>query len=128
MLFLEDPDSQIEEIKKSLQFITSFCIQSNLQLYQYPRHKTADLYTWMVHYKQNKINPYTMMEFQNVYSSLHDLTTELQQFYVSNFVEQYKNLYIKYSNSKVVKPFLKEKLPILSKFIEKQLTNNVYQR
>ncbi len=123
MLFLEDPDSQLDQIKKSLEFIVKFCIKSKIQLYKYPRHKTADLYTWMIHYKENSINPYVMMEFKNTYSSLLELSEDVQRFYVNNFVDQYKSLYLKYSSSAVIKNYLQKTLPVLEAFVEKQLTS-----
>ena len=83
---------------------------------------TSDLYTWMIHYKQNLINPYSMMEFRNVYSRLTELSEDVRRFYVDNFVEQYKNLYLKYSSSTVVKPYLQKTFPVLQDFVEKQLT------
>lgn len=121
-LFVQDPDNQIEEIKQSLQFIVKFCIKEQIPLYKYPQHKTSDLYTWMIHYKQNFINPYSMMGFRNVYSHLSELSEDVQRFYVDNFVEQYKHLYLKYSSSAVVKPYLQKTFPILEDFVEKQLT------
>ena len=66
-LFVQDPDSQIQEVKDSLQFIVKFCISEQISLHKYSQHMTSDLYTWMIHYKQNLINPYSMMEFRNVY-------------------------------------------------------------
>jgi hypothetical protein len=122
ILFLGDPDSQINEIKQSLEYIVKFCIKKKIQLYKYPKHKTADLYTWMIHYKENNINPYVMMEFKNVYSSLLELGEDIRHFYVSDFIEQYKSLYLKYSSSTTVKSYLQKTLPVLQAFVEKQLT------
>lgn len=122
-LFLQDPDSQIEQVKESLQFITKFCIENNIFIHQYPYHRSSDLFTWMTHYKQNKINSYVLFEFSDIFSSVQDLAEDVRRFFVSDFVEQFKNLYVLYNNSKVVKPYVKKTIPILNEFVRKKLTN-----
>jgi hypothetical protein len=122
-LFLQDPDSQIEQVKESLQFMTKFCIENNIFIHQYPYHRSSDLFTWMTHYKQNKINLYVLFEFSDIFSSVQDLAEDVRRFFVSDFVEQFKNLYVLYNNSKVVKPYVKKTIPILNEFVRKKLTN-----
>jgi hypothetical protein len=117
-LFLQDPDSQIEDVKKSLKFIANFCIDTNIYLHQYPYHKNTDLFSWMQHYKENKINIYVMMEFADVYAAVRSLSEDLQKFFVGEFVEQFHNLYSKYNNSNDLKKYLKKAIPVISKFVE----------
>jgi hypothetical protein len=121
-MFLQDPDSQLQDIKRSLEFIVKFCINNKMFLHQYQYHKTADLYTWMVHYKENKINVYSVMEFANLFSSIKSLAEDVQKFFVGQFVEQFQHLYTKYNISKELKPYMKKTIPILTVFVEKQLT------
>ena len=123
-IFLQDPDSQLEQIKESLPFISRFCIGNNIYLHQYSTHRTSDLYSWMAHYKQNKINLYVMFAFPNIYSSLQNLSEDVQRFFVQDFVEHFKSLHILYNNSNSAKPYLKKALPILENFIYKQLTSH----
>jgi hypothetical protein len=122
-LFLQDPDSQIEQVKESLQFITKFCIENNIFVHQYPYHRTSDLFTWMTHYKQNKINLYVLFEFSDIFSSVQDLAEDVRRFFVSDFVEQFRNLHALYNTSKVVKPYVKKTIPLLNEFVRKKLTN-----
>lgn len=122
-IFLQDPDSQLESVKESLRFIANFCIESRIQLYQYPYHRSSDLYTWMQHYKQNKINVYSVMEFTNIYSNVKALAEDVQKFFVSEFLEQFQNLYISYNKSTLLKPLIQKAIPTLSKFVETQLTS-----
>ena len=127
-LFLQDPDSQIDQVKDSLHFISKFCIENNLQFYQYQYHKTADLFTWMKHYKENKINIYSVMEFSNLFSSVKSLAEDVQKFFVGQFVEQFQTIHSKYNNSTLLKAYLKKTIPILARFVETELTktkNNV---
>ena len=123
-IFLQDPDSQLEQIKESLPFIAKFCISNGLYLHQYSSHRSSDLYSWMTHYKQNKINLYVMFEFPNIFSSLQELTEDVQRFFVRDFIEQFKNLHGLYNNSTQAKPYLKKALPILGNFISRELTTN----
>lgn len=122
-IFLQSPDEQIEEIKRSLKFIADFCIKNRIYFFQYAQHKTSDLYTWMLHYKENKINIYAMFEFPNIFSSVKSLAEDMQRFFVSDFVDQFQNLHSKYNNSTHAKPFLKKAVAVLSNFVEKSVAN-----
>jgi len=127
-LFLKDPDEQLEQVKNSLMFIAKFCIEENIYFHQYPYHKTADLFTWMKHYKENKINIYCMFEFSDIFSSAKQLAEDVQKFFVSDFVDQFQKLYFNYNNSRKVKPYIKRTVPLLSTFVQNKLTkpkNNV---
>lgn len=122
-VFIQDPDSQIEQVKDSLKFIAHFCIENNLYFHQYPYHRTTDLFTWMQHYKQNKINAYSVMEFPNIFSSVKSLAEDIQKIFVSEFVEQFQNLYSSYNKSQELKPYIQKAIPVLSNFVERQLTS-----
>lgn len=121
-LLLKDPDTQIESIKDSLRFISNFCVSEGIYFHQYPFHRTADLFTWMVHYKENKINIFSVMEFSNIFSSAKSLAEDLQILYVSDFVDKFQTLYLSYNNTKTLKPYVQKAIPILSAFVEKQLS------
>jgi len=122
-LFLQDPDSQLEFAKDSLRFISNFCIQQEIHIHQYPYHKPSDIYTWMQHYKQNKISIYSIMEFPDIYSNIRNLSTDVQKFFVSDFVDQFQTIQTIYNNSKQIKPYIQKALPILSNFVNSQLTS-----
>jgi len=121
-LFLQNPDSQLESVKDSLKFIARFCVENKIYLHQYPTHRTSDVFTWMTHYKQNKINVYVMMEFPDIYSSVQTLAEDVRRFFVSEFVEQFKQLRSMYLSSKELQPYLKKALPTIENFIYSELT------
>lgn len=123
-IFLQDPDSQLEFTKDSLRFISTFCIQNKIHIHQYPYHRTTDIYTWMQHFKQNQISIYSVMEFPDIYSNLRNLSEDVQKFFLSNFVDQFQTIQTKYNNSKQLKPYIQKALPILSNFVNSQLTSN----
>lgn len=120
-LLLQSPDSQLEQVKSSLQFIAKFCIDNGIFFHQYQYHKTADLYTWMKHYKENKINAYSVMEFQNLFSTIKSLAEDVQKFFVGHFVDQFQILYRNYQQSEQLKPYMKKTIPVLENFIQKKL-------
>jgi hypothetical protein len=122
--FLQDPDKQVEQVKSSLQFIAKFCVDEGIYFHQYSFHKTADIFTWMKHYKENKINIYCMFGFSDVLNSVKQLAEDVQHFFVREFVEQFQTLYVQYDKSSVLKPYMKKALPILNNFVERELTNH----
>ncbi len=77
----------------------------------------------MQHYKQNKINAYSVMEFPNIFSSVKSLAEDIQKIFVSEFVEQFQNLYTSYNKSQELKPYIQKAIPVLSNFVERQLTS-----
>jgi hypothetical protein len=122
------PDLQIEEIRNSLKFIACFCIANNIYLHEYIFHKTADVFTWMKHYKENKINLYSVFCFQNVLSTATQVSSEIRTFFINDFVEKFSEFYTNYTNSTKVKPFFQKAYPLLTDFVNKQLSgskNNV---
>ena len=63
------------------------------------------------------------MEFSDVFSSVQSLAEDVRKFFISEFVEQFKNLYMLYTKSQVLKPYMQKAIPQLNNFINKQLTN-----
>ena len=123
-LFIQDPDSQLNHVKESLKFIANFCIQNKIYFHQYPYQRHSDIFVWMQHYKQNKINIYSVMEFTNIFSSVKNVAEDVQKFFVGEFVQQFQTLYTSYNNSKELKPYIQKAIPVLSDFVEKQLTQS----
>ena len=121
-IFLQNPDSQLESVKESLQFIANYCIQNNIYFHQYPYQRKSDLYVWMTHYKQNKINIYSVMEFSDIFSSAKSLAEDLQKMFVSDFVDKFQTLYLNYQNSQKLKPYIQKAIPLLSNFVQRELT------
>ena len=82
MLFLQDPDNQVSSVESSLRFIAKYCIEKRIYLHQYPYQKTADLYVWMKHYKENKIN---IEPSKNPISSKETFTTNTSSNHTKRF-------------------------------------------
>jgi len=120
---LKNPDEQIKEIEKSLRFIANFCIQQRIQFHNYIRHSTGDMCTWFKHYKENKINLYSLFEFTDVLSTATRSSEDLQQFFANDFLSHFQTLYSSYNNSFEAKPYVKKAFRVLSNFVNSQLSN-----
>ena len=120
---LKNPDEQVDEIEKSLRFIANFCIQENIHFHNYIRHTTADMCTWFKHYKENKINLYSLFEFTDVFSIATQASQDLQAFFADDFLNHFKTLHSSYNNSNNAKPFVKKAFTVLSNFVNQQLTS-----
>jgi hypothetical protein len=68
-----------------------------------------------------------MFEFSNICSSVKELAEDVQRFFVSDFVNQFQKLYLNYTNSTQVKPYVRRAFPLLSNFVEKQLNQTKKQ-
>jgi hypothetical protein len=62
------------------------------------------------------------MEFSDVLSAVQSLAEDVQKFYVGQFVENFKSLYINYTKSEKLRPFLKRAFCTINNFINKELT------
>lgn len=127
-LFLQDPDQQTQKVQDSLRYIAQFCVKEQIYFHQYQYHKTADLFTWMKHYKENKINIYSIFGFPNIFSSVKALAEDVQKFFVGEFVDQFQTLHTLYNNSTKLKPYVEKAYPIMEKFVASQLTNSKTNR
>ena len=73
------PDKQLDDVKKSLQFIAKYCLKNNISLDKYIYHKNIGIHPeWMYHIKLNNINLYSLMEFPNILDSINELSEEDQ--------------------------------------------------
>lgn len=125
--FLRDPDSQLDQIKTSLHFIANFCIEQKIYFHQYPYHRSSDLYAWMTHYKENKINIYSMFEFSNIFSLAKELAEDVQLLFVQDFITKFQELFSMYNNSISTKPYIKKAFPILSNFVSDHINKTQKQ-
>ena len=116
-----NPDDCVDEVKKSLEFLTKFCIESNIQLLDYTKHSSGSIPTWVEHIKRNQIHPYTLMEFTGIYKTLNTLTPEEQEILLGSFASDYFKFRDKYNNSNTLKPLLQKAFFKLQNLIFKRL-------
>jgi hypothetical protein len=119
------PDKQIEEVKKSLEFITKFCLEKKIQLPDYAHYKTTGMEPeWVYHYKNNKINLYSLMEFSGIFPYISEMPFDERELLLGNFGSNFLDYRSKYQHTKELKPFLSSMFTKLKFFIDKSLNSS----
>ena len=127
-LFQESPDSQIQDIKESLRFLVQYCLKNNIQLHDYIFYKEKSIEPiWTYHVKHNKINPYTLMEFSNIFHTIQEMPKDEREFLLGRFGTNFLDYRTKYMNSKELRPFLEKAFTRLKLFVDKNLNSAKYQ-
>jgi len=115
------PEQHISDVKKSLGFITKYCIENKISLDKYINNKTQGMHPdWMYHLKLNKINIYTLMEFPNLLEYISEIPEDEQFLFFGATYTDFFDKKIKYLNSPL-KPFLKLAIKKISAFIKNTL-------
>lgn len=123
-LLQQTPDQQIDEVKESLTFIVKYCIKHKVQLGDYVNFKENSIEpVWMYHIKHNKINPYSLMEFPNLFNTISAMPYDEREILLGNFGKNFLEYRTRYRNSKEVKPFLNKAFFSLKLFVEKTLSS-----
>lgn len=127
-LLQESPDSQIQDVKESLRFLVHYCIKNNIQLTDYVTFKEKSIEPiWTYHIKHNKINPYVLMEFSNVFHTIQEMPKDEREILLGRFGANFLDYRTKYINSKELKPFLEKAFIKLKLFVDKNLNSAKYQ-
>ena len=123
-LFQESPDSQQNDVKQSLYFLVHYCLKNNIQLHDYISHKEKSIESvWTYHIKHNKINPYVLMEFPNIFHTIQEMPKDEREFILGRFGTNFLDYRAKYMNSKDLKPFLQKAFTRLKLFVDKNLNS-----
>ena len=122
LLTKTSPDSQYEAVKESLLFISKFCIQNKIQLHDYLEYKENGAEnSWTYHIKKNQINPYSLMEFDNVSAYINEMAEDTKEFFLGDFGKNFLEYRQKYMNSEKLRPFLAKAFIKLKLFIDKNI-------
>ena len=118
------PDKQLDDVKKSLQFIAKYCLKNNISLDKYIYHKNIGIHPeWMYHIKLNNINLYSLMEFPNILDSINELSEEDQYMLFGKTQKELFNYKTNYLRSNLNK-FLKVAIRKINNFIENNLKDS----
>jgi len=112
------PDNQIESIRKSLQFIGSFCLKNKIQLENYLFHKTGCIYSWMMHYREHHTNIYSLFELGDLNSILLSIAKDEKELLVDDLQQIVTKFKTRYHTSKNAKVFVKEGTERIKKFLK----------
>ncbi len=119
----ENPEKQHDDIKQSVVFIGKFCIRNNIEMQNYINHKSGYIPSWVNHYRQRQINPYSLMELGNFEKTLYNLTEEEKDIYVKNLCEKVESYKVRYHNSPKTKAFVKQSTEKIKEFVKQYLQN-----
>ena len=122
ILIKTSPDSQYDNVKESLIFISKFCLKNKIQLHDYLSFKeNGSENSWVYHLKKNEINLYSLMEFDNVSSYINEMAEDTKEFFLGDFGKNFLEYRQKYVNSEKLRPFLIKAFIKLKLFIDKNL-------
>ena len=119
---LRDPENQLDDIKLSMRFIGLFCIENKIELKKYIFHKTGYTYSWLNHYREHRINPYSLMELGDIVLVLDNLENDIKTLFASNLDKNLIAFKTRYQNSQKTKSYVKELTSVIEKFVKKELT------
>lgn len=104
----QDPDSkdQLDFTKQSFKFIYNFCSNSQLPLEIYPNHITNNMFSFLLHLKERKINIYSLFAFKLFEKNFKNSDREVLCFMLGNeFIDNFDTFKVKYLNSKLCRKF-----------------------
>jgi len=121
-LLKTSPDEQLPEVKESLIFIAHFCIQNKIQLDEYTQFKQTSLEPeWIYHYKKNKINLYSLMEFANMYHIISEIPPDERELLLGDFGKNFIEYKTRYKHSQKLRNYLQEAYIKIKLFVDKTL-------
>lgn len=119
------PDSQIDEIKKSIIHIGSFCLREKILFDSYINHKTLCMPTWVKDYKECKINIYSLIAAGWV-DKIGILEEDEKELWVPNLLKNIESYKIRLNSCKS-KDQIKAWIDKTKDFVKNNLTNTEKQ-
>jgi hypothetical protein len=119
-----DPEKQIDHIKESFRFIGMFCLENKITLEKYSTHRTGYILSWLNHYREHRINPYSLMEINGIFSSLMALENDEVELFAKNLNEKLVAYKSRYNNSKITKALVTEATNKIKNFIKNNLQSS----
>jgi hypothetical protein len=117
----DDPEKQIEHIKEAFRFIGMFCLENKIPLEKYSTHKTGYMLSWLNHYREHRVNPYSLMEINGIFDSLSSLQKDEIELFAKNLNENFVAYKSRYNSSIKTKTLVKEATNKIRNFIKNNL-------
>ena len=116
-----NPEIQFDEIKDSFRFIGMYCVENKIPINSYLHKKTGCVLTWLNHYRERKINPYSLFVLGNVVSSLDNIPKDELSLFAQNLHENILAFHSRYINSPKTKRYCETLYNKVSSFVVKEL-------
>tara|TARA_B100001123_G_C14981487_1_gene895804 strand:- start:224 stop:868 length:645 start_codon:yes stop_codon:yes gene_type:complete len=105
-----DTEEQLYNIKKSLQYILTFCNNKKIEIEDYINHKTNNTFTFLIHLKEHKINIYTLYGFSEFEDNISQIDGGYLRFILGEFVDNLPVFRTNFMSSRIAKPFIRSGL------------------
>jgi hypothetical protein len=102
-----DHEEQLYDIKRSLQYIYRFCVNTNISIDEYTSHMTSGLNTFVLHLKEHNVNIYTLFGFGDFETKLRQLDREQLKFILGDIITNLAEFRTNYMSSQHAKTFIK---------------------
>lgn len=117
----ENPENQFEDIKESLRFIGMFCLKNKISLKDYLNFKSGYMFSWLSHYREHRINPYSLMELGSLNNVFSLLSEDEQDLYSNTLLDKIETFKVRYHNSPKTKEYVKTITKKIEDFLKKEL-------
>jgi len=115
----QNPETQFEDIKESLRFIAMFCFKEKIPLKEYLNHRNGYLYSWVNHYREHKINPYSIMELGNFNNVFTLLSEDERDLFSNTMLNKFETFKTRYHSSPKTKQYVKAITQKIETFLKK---------
>jgi len=117
----ENPEKQFDSIKESLFFIMKFCFDNKILVENYLNHKSGVIFTWMNHYRERNINPYSLMELGDLLRTIDETPKDVVDIFSEDLSNRIVKIKIRYNNSIKAIDYVKRGTDKIKYFIKKEL-------
>lgn len=117
----QNPELQSESIKESLLFIMKFCLQNKIYIENYLKYRNGVTYVWLDHYRQRKINIYSLMEMGDIISIIDDQPKDILDLFSENLKDRIATFKIRYKQSQKTIELVRKGTERIKNFIKKEL-------
>ena len=103
-----DTDDQLFSIKKSLEYILTYCKNNKIEVCDYVNHMVNSVPEFIHHIKKGHVNIYTMFGFSNFEDVIKKTDKELLEFMLCDIYDNLPRLRTQYQSSRLAKNFIKQ--------------------
>ena len=109
-----DDEKQLRALLISFKFIKEFCIENNISIDGYANHKTNNIFSFLLHLQEHKINLYSLFEFKDAIRNMRISGAEILEFMFGNDffnrVETFRTKYIISSKARILGTYAIKKI------------------
>jgi hypothetical protein len=117
----ENPEKQFDSIKESFLFIMKFCLNNKILVENYLNHKNGIASSWLSHYRERKINPYSLMEIGDIIKSIDEHPKDIIDLFTENLTNKIVTFKVRYKQSPKAIDYVKRGTDKIKTFIKKEL-------